>query len=64
MIFTKTPILIRILHKIKKGNYKEYKYSASAIADFTAFQIKVVMKGTNSAHAPRIKDLRGIALAV
>ncbi|MDA7798386.1 DUF4815 domain-containing protein [bacterium] len=46
------------------NQFKEYKYSASAVADFTAFQIKVVMKGTNSAHAPRIKDLRGIALAV
>jgi len=46
------------------NQFKEYKYSASAISDFTAFQIKIVMKGTNSAHAPRVKDLRGIALAV
>ena len=46
------------------NQFKEYKYSASAIPDFTAFQIKIVMKGTNSAHAPRVKDLRGIALAV
>ena len=46
------------------NEFKEYKYSASGIADFTAFQIKIVMKGTNSAHAPRVKDLRGIALAV
>ena len=46
------------------NEFKEYKYSASGIADFTAFQIKIVMKGTNSALAPRIKDMRGIALAV
>jgi len=46
------------------GDFKEYKYSASGISEFTAFQIKIAMKGTNSAHAPRIKDLRGIALAV
>src|SRR6056300_1164845 len=46
------------------NQFKEYKYSASGISDFTAFQIKIVMKGTNSAHAPRVKDLRGIALAV
>ena len=46
------------------NQFKEYKYSASGISDFTAFQIKIVMKGTNSAHSPRIKDLRGIALAV
>jgi hypothetical protein len=46
------------------NEFKEYKYSANGIADFTAFQIKIVMKGTNSALAPRIKDMRGIALAV
>src|SRR5210317_809432 len=46
------------------SEFKEYKYSASALPEFTAFQIKIVMKATNSAHAPRIKDLRGLALAV
>jgi hypothetical protein len=46
------------------GTFKEYKYSASGIHDFTAFQIKIVMKGTNSAYPPVIQDLRGIALAV
>jgi hypothetical protein len=44
--------------------FKEYKYSASGIHDFTAFQIKIVMKGTNSAYPPVIQDLRGIALAI
>ena len=46
------------------GTFKEYKYSATGIHDFTAFQIKIAMKGTNSAYPPVIKDLRGIALAV
>ena len=46
------------------NEFKEYKYSVSGIAEFTTFQIKIAMKGTNSAHAPRVKDLRGIALAV
>ena len=46
------------------GTCKEYKYSASDIFEFTAFQIKIAMKGTNSAYPPVIKDLRGIALAV
>ena len=46
------------------GTFKEYKYSASSIGEFSAFQIKIVMKGTNSAYPPVIKDLRGIALAV
>jgi hypothetical protein len=46
------------------NEFKEYKYSVSGTPEFSAFQIKIVMKGTNSALAPRIKDLRGIALAV
>jgi hypothetical protein len=46
------------------NEFKEYKYSSSSLTEFTAFQLKIVMKGTNSAHAPRVKDLRGIALAV
>ena len=46
------------------NQFKEYKYSASGLSEFSAFQIKIAMKGTNSAYAPRIKDLRGIALAV
>jgi hypothetical protein len=43
--------------------FKEYKYSASNINHFTAFQIKIVMKGSNSSYPPIIRDLRGIALA-
>jgi hypothetical protein len=46
------------------NEFKEYKYSATGLSEFTAFQIKIAMKATNSAHAPRVKDLRGIALAV
>ena len=46
------------------NEFKEYKYSVKGTTEFTAMQIKIAMKGTNSAHAPRIKDLRGIALAV
>ena len=44
--------------------FKEYKYSTTGINEFTAFQIKIVMKGTNSAYPPVIRDMRGIALAV
>jgi hypothetical protein len=43
--------------------FKEYKYSATGINDFTAFQIKIVMKGSISSYPPIIRDLRGIALA-
>ena len=44
--------------------FREYKYSADNLNKFTAFQLKVVMKGTVSSYPPRVKDLRGIALAV
>ena len=44
--------------------FNEYKYSKSGIDSFSAFQIKIVLKGTNSAYPPVIKDMRGIALAV
>jgi len=44
--------------------FNEYKYSANSINTFTAFQIKIVLKGTNSAYPPIVRDLRGIALAL
>jgi hypothetical protein len=43
--------------------FKEYKYSDTGLSPFTAFQIKIVMKGSNSSYPPIIRDLRGIALA-
>ena len=44
--------------------FREYQYSASELTKFTAFQLKLVLKGTISSYPPRVKDLRGIALAV
>jgi hypothetical protein len=44
--------------------FKEHKWSASSIPAFAAFQIKIVLTGTNSAYPPKLKDMRGIALAV
>ena len=44
--------------------FREHKYSASGVTTFTAFQLKIVLKGTSSSYPPRVKDLRGIALAV
>ena len=44
--------------------FKEHKYSVSGLPTFTSFQLKVVLKGTVSSYPPRVKDLRGIALAV
>jgi hypothetical protein len=44
--------------------FKEHKFSVSGLPEFTAFQLKVVLTGTNSSYPPQLKDMRGIALAV
>jgi len=44
--------------------FKEHKFSAKDRTTFTAFQLKITMTGTSSCYPPKIKDLRGIALAV
>ena len=43
--------------------FLEYQFTANNLEEFSGFIIKVVMNGTNEAHAPRFKDLRAIALA-
>ena len=51
--------------------FNEYEFTAGVTDDgigtpldeFNAFQIKIVMRATNSARPPRIKDLRILALA-
>tara|TARA_Y100001972_G_scaffold38408_1_gene47199 strand:- start:255 stop:2771 length:2517 start_codon:yes stop_codon:yes gene_type:complete len=44
--------------------FREHKFSVSDLPSFTSFQLKIVLKGTSSSYPPRVKDLRGIALAV
>jgi hypothetical protein len=51
-------------------DFREYVYTAGVTDDglgepleeFIAFQIKIVMQGTNSAEPPRIKEFRALAL--
>ena len=63
--FNSTGVEDTTVTKAEEDNtFNEYKFSASDLEEFTAFQLKVVLTGTNSAIVPRIKDLRGIALAV
>ena len=50
--------------KVLDIDFKDYKFSTSNLPEFTTFQIKLVLTGTNSAYSSRIKDLRAIALAV
>jgi len=45
-------------------DFKDYKFSASDLPEFTSFQIKIVFNGTVSALPARLKDFRTIALAV
>jgi hypothetical protein len=45
------------------NQFLEYEFSANNLGSFTGYTIKIVMSGTNQAHAPRFKDLRSIALA-
>lgn len=48
--------------------YREYRYLpggvGGSLSAFTQFQVKIVMRSTNTARVPIIKDLRVIALSV
>ena len=44
--------------------FREYKYTADNLTEYSTFQFKIVLKGTNSSTPPIVKDMRGIALAV
>ena len=46
------------------STFREHQYSAEGLTTFTAFQLKIILKGTSSSYPPRVKDMRGIALAV
>ena len=46
-----------------KTDFYEYQYNTTGISEFSAFKIKIVMKGTNPAYPPRLTDMRTIALA-
>ena len=50
--------------QVLDNEFKDHKFSVSGLQEFTSFQIKFVFTGTNSCLPARIKDLRGIALAV
>jgi len=50
--------------EVQDNDFKDHKFSVSDLQEFTSFEIKIVLKGTVSPYAPRLKDFRGIALAV
>ena len=44
------------------NEFLEYEFTANDIGEFTGYTIKIVMSGTNQAYAPKLKDLRSIAI--
>ena len=45
----------------KQSSYQELSYSASDIAEFSSFAVKVVMKSVDPAYVSKIQDLRAVA---
>lgn len=45
-----------------ENQFKEYEFTANNLGLFNGYVIKIVMSGTNQAYAPRIKELRTIAV--
>ena len=49
-----------------RDEFREYRYlvggSSGSLSSFSVYQLKIVMKSTNSSKVPVIKDLRAIAL--
>ena len=50
--------------EVLDDDFKDHKFSVTGLAEFTSFEIKIVLRGSVSPYAPRLKDFRGIALAV
>ena len=48
----------------EKGVYKEYTYTAFNIPEFSSYVIKIVLKSSNSAIVPKIRDYRSIATSI
>ena len=44
------------------NQFLEYQFTADALGEFSGYQIKIVMSGTNQAYPVRIKELRTIAI--
>ena len=43
--------------------FTDYEYTVEDVDEFDGFQIKVSLLNSNQPYIPRVKDLRGIALA-
>ena len=45
------------------NDYKEYTFTADNLPSFKSYRIKLVLTSTNQCHAPRVRNLRVLALA-
>lgn len=50
--------------EVQDNDFKDHQFSVSGLSEFTSFEIKIVLRGSVSPYAPRLKDFRGIALAI
>ena len=62
--FTQMAIDKTVTESKNLDDFREYSYEVSGLDGFISFAVKIVMKGTNSAEPPFIKDFRTIALAL
>ena len=53
-----------VTESLNYTDFREYSYEKSGLNGFIAFAVKIVMKGTNTADPPVIKDFGVIALAL
>ena len=44
------------------NQFLEYQFTADNLGEFIGYSVKIIMAGTNQAYAPRIKELRAIAI--
>jgi len=45
----------------KQSSYQDITYSVADLPEFSAFAIKIVMKGTDPSFVPKIQDIRAVA---
>ena len=66
--FTLQTVDTEVPNDTNKEMFHEYQYTiggdfAKDLPEFDQYQLKLVMRSTNSSNVPRIKDLRTIAVA-
>ena len=47
-----------------KETYRAFEYEITSLPDFKEYSIKVVMIGNDQSNAPKVRNFRGVALAV